>query len=196
VDKPGELKLVNPRTVWAHEAADFTPWLALEENIGKLADALDMELEVENTEVAVGPYSADILARDAFTGRYVVIENQLGKTDHDHLGKMITYAAALDASRLVLIATEFSEEHQKAFEWLNEHTTEDLGFYGVRLEVWRIDASRSSFRTAASTTPTTARRSQSCRARQIRSHHRTSCDGTTTTSFWNRPYLSSSGVPL
>jgi hypothetical protein len=158
MDKLGELKTVNPRIMWPHEAADFTPWLALEENIARLGEALGMELEVENTEVAVGPYSADIVARDTVTGRYVVIENQLGKTDHDHLGKLITYGAALDASSLVLIATNFSEEHQKAFEWLNEHASEDLGFFGVRLELWRIDESKPAIRFSVVSKPGTATR--------------------------------------
>ena len=84
----GELESVDVRRLWPHEAADFTPWLASEENISKLADALGLELEAEGTEVAVGPYSADILARDS-AGNYVVIENQLAKTNHDHLGKSI-----------------------------------------------------------------------------------------------------------
>jgi hypothetical protein len=130
----------------------------LEENIGRLGEALGMELEVENTEVAVGPYAADIVARDTVTGRYVVIENQLGKTNHDHLGKLITYGAALDASSLVLIATNCSEEHQKAFEWLNEHASENLGFFGVRLELWRIDESKPAIRFSVVSQPGTATR--------------------------------------
>lgn len=101
----GELKPISPRDHWAHEAVDFTPWLAKSENISRLSVALEMELKVESTEVAVGSYAADIVARDTVTGRYVVIENQLGKTNHDHLGKLITYGATLDASSLGLIAT-------------------------------------------------------------------------------------------
>ena len=119
---------------------------------------LGMELEVENTEVAVGPYSADIVAKDTATGRYVVIENQLGKTNHDHVGKLITYGATLDATSLVLIATDFSEEHQKAFDWLNEHSSEDLSFYGVRLELWKIDDSRPAVRFSLVSMPSTATR--------------------------------------
>ncbi len=142
----GKIEAVGARHVWADEAADFTPWLAEEKNIALLGEALGLELEVESTEVAVGPYSADILAKDTGTGRFVVIENQLAKTNHDHLGKAVTYASALDATAVVWIAPEFTEEHQKALEWLNDHTTEDLAFYAVLLEVWRIENSPPAVR--------------------------------------------------
>jgi hypothetical protein len=142
----GNINYIDVRTVWKNEASDITPWLAEEENIASLSDALGIELEVENTEVAVGPYSADILARDSGTGAYVVIENQLGKTNHDHLGKSITYAAVLDASAIVWVATEFSDEHRKALDWLNENSSDDLSFYGVRVELWQIDDSRPAIR--------------------------------------------------
>ena len=142
----GQIERRDVREVWANEAADFTPWLAQEENIALLGEALGVELEVENVEVAVGPYSADILAKNIGTGRYVVIENQLGKTNHDHLGKAITYGSVLDAGEVVWIATEFTEEHRKALEWLNDNTGDNLGFYGVQVELWRIDESRPAVR--------------------------------------------------
>ena len=106
----GELRSVDVRMHWTNEAAEFTPWLAAEDNIARLGQAIGIELEVESCEVAVGPYSADILARDSASGEFVVIENQLGKTDHDHLGKALTYSAVLDASTIVWIATEFTVE--------------------------------------------------------------------------------------
>ena len=112
----GTLKTITPRQKWNNEASDFTPWLA--NNIEALNKALGLELEIENTEVAVGPYSADILAKDTGTGKYVIIENQLEKTNHDHLGKAITYASVLDASSVIWVATNFTEEHQKALDWL------------------------------------------------------------------------------
>ena len=140
----GKLQLISPRKKWRNEAQDFTPWLA--DNIKELNEALGLELEVENTEVAVGPYSADILAKDTGTDRYVVIENQLGKTDHDHLGKSITYASVLDASTIIWIATDFSEEHKKSLDWLNDHTSDRLSFYGVQLELWQIDESKAAVR--------------------------------------------------
>lgn len=108
----GILKVVPPRQKWLSEARDFTPWLAA--NIGELNSALGLELEVERMEVAVGPYAADILAKDTATGKYVIIENQLEKTDHDHLGKAITYASVLDVSAVIWIATDFTEEHKKS----------------------------------------------------------------------------------
>ncbi|MBN1458879.1 MAG: DUF4268 domain-containing protein [Armatimonadetes bacterium] len=145
-DMLGNLKLADIRTLWPDEAADFTPWLARDENMAQLGEALGLELEVEHTEVAVGPYSADILARDSGSGDPVVIENQLGKTNHDHLGKAITYAAALGAGTVVWIASDFSEEHRRAVDWLNENGSGDVLFFGVRVELWRIDDSRPAVR--------------------------------------------------
>jgi hypothetical protein len=140
----GTLKTISARCKWQYEARDFTPWLA--DNIKELNAAIGIELEVENTEVAAGPYSADILAKDSGTNQFVVIENQLEKTNHDHLGKALTYASVLDASTVVWIATEFTEEHKKTLDWLNDHTTEVLSFYGVQLELWQIDDSKAALR--------------------------------------------------
>jgi len=140
----GKLMTITPRKKWNNEARDFTPWLA--NNINELSNTLGLELEVENTEVAVGPYSADILARDTGTGKYVIIENQLEKTNHDHLGKSITYASVLDASTIIWIATNFTEEHKKSLDWLNDHTTDEISFYGVQIELWQIDDSKAALR--------------------------------------------------
>ncbi len=142
--KLGELKPVPVRQFWTNEARDFTPWLA--QNIQSLNGALGLELEIESVEVACGPFSADILAKDAGTDQYVVIENQLEKTDHDHLGKAITYASVLNASAVVWVATTFTEEHKKALDWLNDHTTEEISFYGVQVELWQIDDSAPAVR--------------------------------------------------
>jgi uncharacterized protein DUF4268 len=142
----GSFSAVDVRLKWPDEAADFTPWLAQDENIALLGRAIGLELEVEKVEAAVGPYSADILAKDSGTGKYVIIENQLGKTNHDHLGKAITYGAVLDASAVVWIAKDFTEEHQRALDWLNDYTSDELSFYGVALELWRIDDSKPAVR--------------------------------------------------
>jgi uncharacterized protein DUF4268 len=135
----GKLKLVSTRQMWNSEPREFTPWLA--ENITELNLALGLELEIENIEVAAGPYSADILAKDTSDNRYVIIENQLEKTDHDHLGKAMTYASVLDASTIIWIATEFTPEHKKALDWLNDHTNDEISFFGVQIELWQIDNS-------------------------------------------------------
>jgi hypothetical protein len=142
----GNLVNVDVRTLWPNEASDFTPWLAAEANIARLGEAIGLELEVEHTEMAVGPYAADILARDSATGNYVVIENQLGKTDHDHLGKAITYAAALGARTVIWVAPAFTDEHRKAMEWLNDNSSDDLSFFGVQVELWSIDGSSPALR--------------------------------------------------
>lgn len=135
----GKIKTVPLRSIWKNEAYDFTPWLA--ENISEIGEVLGLELEFEDKEVSVGPYSADILAKDAGTGQYVVIENQLEKTNHDHLGKCITYSAVLNASAVIWIASDFTEEHKKALDWLNDHTSDEIAFYGIKIELIQIDNS-------------------------------------------------------
>lgn len=138
--KLGKLEVIDPRQVWQHEAYDFTPWLA--GNLTVLGESIgSMELELVDTEVSVGPYFADIIAEDSISERLVVIENQLQKTNHDHLGKCLTYAAVLGAKAIIWVATEFSEEHKKALDWLNDHTGEELSFIGLQLEVVRIEGS-------------------------------------------------------
>jgi hypothetical protein len=141
----GELKRKTLRTVWGHEGQEFTPWLARDENLARLSEAIGMDLQIERTEVPVGPYYADILAKDA-SGDYVVVENQFGKTDHDHLGKLITYGATLGAMAVVWVAEQFTDEHKKALDWLNDRTTDNLSLYAVQLEVLQIDNSRPAVR--------------------------------------------------
>ena len=139
--------------MWPNEATNFTPWLA--ENISELGEIIGMELEVVGHEVSVGPYSADILAKDINTEDYVVIENQLEKTNHYHLGKSITYASALGAKTIVWIATDFTEEHKKSLDWLNDNTNEDLAFWGIQLELWQISEDTASMRLNVVSTPST-----------------------------------------
>jgi hypothetical protein len=149
----GEMKRMKASELWRHEEREFTPWLATEDNFGRLADALGLELQIEGIEVPVGPFSADILAKDP-SDNFIVIENQFGKTDHDHLGKILTYAATLGATAVVWIAEGFTDEHRKAIEWLNEHTTEDLALYAVEIEVWQIDTSKPALRFNVLSQPT------------------------------------------
>jgi len=134
----GSLTPVDLRECWPREDSDFTPWLANEENITLLGDAIGAELEVKEQEASVGSFSADILCRDVTNDALVVIENQLEKTDHTHLGQLITYAAGLDAMTLVWVVKTFTEEHRAAIDWLNLHTDEEFHFFGVEVEVLRI----------------------------------------------------------
>jgi hypothetical protein len=136
----GLVKYLKLSQVWPHEERDFTPWLAQEPNLAALSKELGIELQFEQAEVPVGPYFADILAKDP-SGRYVVIENQFNKTNHDHLGKLIVYGATLGAATVVWIAEHFTEEHQRAIQWLNERTNDDLSLFAVQPRVFQIDNS-------------------------------------------------------
>jgi len=133
------------RTIWADEARDFTPWLARAENLAVLSEALGLGpdgLEIEATEVTLpgGGYHADILCRDTGSPESdrVLIENQFGKSDHDHLGKLLTYASGLQARTVVLIGEGIRPEHRAALDWLNSITSEDHHFFACELELWRI----------------------------------------------------------
>ncbi len=132
------MEQVDLREVWLSEPGDFTPWLAQDENISLLADTLGLDLEVEAEEKEVGPYRADIVCKDTTDGTLVLIENQLAKTDHTHLGQLMTYAAGLDAVTIVWIAERFTDEHRAALDWLNEITGEKVSFFGLEIELWRI----------------------------------------------------------
>ncbi len=135
------LNKVDLRTFWETEASDFTPWLAQEENIALLAETLDLGedgLEVEAQEKSVGPFRADILCKDTANGNWVLIENQLERTDHTHLGQLLTYAAGLNAVTIVWIAQRFTEEHRATLDWMNEITDDRFNFFGLEIELWRI----------------------------------------------------------
>jgi hypothetical protein len=137
----GRLSRVDVREVWAREAVGFTPWLAQEENLQILAETINMHLILEAREKHIGPFRADILARDVPTGHLVLIENQLERTDHGHLGQLITYAAGLKATAIVWVSTLFTDEHRAALDWLNEITNSNIAFFGLEMELWRIDDS-------------------------------------------------------
>lgn len=127
--------VADPRDVWPSESGDFTPWLA--ENIDLLADELGMTLTVTATEVFVGEFRLDIQAADE-DGRVVVIENQLERTDHSHLGQCLVSAAGLEASTVIWISRQFRDEFRRSFDWLNERTDMGVQFFGIEVGVVQI----------------------------------------------------------
>lgn len=137
------------RDYWAHEAQDFTPWLADQldaDGTSQLEDVLELDLDVLEREKRVGKYSIDLYAEIPEDNRKVVIENQLSDSDHDHLGKTIAYAAGVDADIIVWIAPKFNDEHRDAFQWLNNQSREGVDLFALRLEVWRIGDSKPAVR--------------------------------------------------
>lgn len=136
--KIGKLEKVDIRQLWNGEASDFTPWLAKQENMKLLGDEIGIELEVVQQEKNVGPFRADILCRSTIDDHNILVENQLEKTDHTHLGQILTYAAGLDAVTIIWIAKKFTEEHRAAIDWLNKITDEKFNFFGIEIEVYRI----------------------------------------------------------
>src|SRR5687767_12701248 len=134
----GRLERVDLRQCWSDEARDFTPWLAQEGNMALLGDTIGLELEVEAQEKNVGLFRADILCKDTITGHFVLVENQLERTDHLHLGQLLTYAAGLEAVTIVWVARQFTEEHRAALDWLNGITNTTINFFGLEIELWRI----------------------------------------------------------
>lgn len=137
----GTLKeITDLRKIWPHEALNFTPWVA--ENIDLLGDAVGLDITVEETESSVGDFNVDIYASETGTDRKIIIENQLEDTDHDHLGKLITYASGKSADVVIWIVRHAREEHKAAVEWLNEHTDENIGFFLCEIKLFQIGNSQ------------------------------------------------------
>ncbi len=126
------------RTVWPHEALDFTPWLSQDDNITLLADAIGIDITVDETESSVGDFNVDIFASETGTDRKIIIENQLEDTNHDHLGKLITYASGKSADIVIWVVKHAREEHKAAIEWLNNHTDDSVGFFLCEIKLYRI----------------------------------------------------------
>lgn len=135
----GKLKEIKDlRKVWPHEALDFTPWLAEDDNLALLADAVGLEITFDETESSVGDFNVDIYATETGTDRKIIIENQLEDTNHDHLGKLITYASGKSADIIIWVVKRAREEHRAAIEWLNNHTDEDIAFFLVEIKLYQI----------------------------------------------------------
>ena len=145
----GKIENVNVKDIWQNETFDFTPWLA--ENLDQLGEVLNLDLELDSTEVPVGNYRLDVLARDAINDAVVAIENQIADTDHRHLGQLLTYAAGTEASIVIWVATKFQEEHRAALDWLNQGTKDSIDFFGVEIGAAKIGDSLPAplFRLAA-----------------------------------------------
>jgi len=139
--KLGKIKQVDLKDVFEKEDKDFTPWL--NENLNILGEKLNIDIIDSNVEENVGNFSCDIIARDSDSNKIIIIENQFGTTDHDHLGKILTYAAGKQAGIIIWIAENFREEHKKALEWLNENVDPERGpsFFGIEIKLIKIEDS-------------------------------------------------------
>ena len=138
----GKMKRIHDlRTVWPHEANDFTKWLAEDVNLEELGSAVGIDIDLEERESSVGSFNVDLYATESGSGRKIIIENQLEDTNHDHLGKLITYASGKGAEVVIWIVKRARDEHRQAIEWLNQHTDSNIGFFLVEIELWQINDS-------------------------------------------------------
>ena len=132
-------RVSNLREVWPHEAHHFTHWVA-EEGLDLLSQELKLNgIEDPKCEEQVGDKQVDIFARERKTDRKIIIENQLEATNHDHLGKIVTYAAGKTADIVIWIAAKATDEYIKAVEWLNRRTDNNIDFYLIEIQIWKID---------------------------------------------------------
>jgi len=142
MEKIGRIERIDDlRTIWKNEEHDFSKWLAEPENLSQLSDIVGVSILLEERESPVGKFSVDLYATEEDSDRKIIIENQLEDTNHDHLGKIITYASGKEASLIVWIVKHAKEEHRKAVEWLNNHLDESIGIFLIEIELWKIDNS-------------------------------------------------------
>ena len=138
----GKIKRINDlRSIWHHEAKDFSTWLAQEDNLSQLSEAIGIDIVLEERESPVGNFNVDLYAFEDGTDRRIIIENQLEDTNHDHLGKLITYASGKGAEVIIWIVKRARDEHRQAIEWLNQNTGVKIGFFLVEIELWQINDS-------------------------------------------------------
>ncbi len=145
----GRLEAVGLRSGWSDEAAAFTPWLAEPENLELLGQELGLDLQLVEREMNVGRYWADMVCRNGEDGGYVLIENQLGRSDHKHLGQILTYVAGLNGSghsieAAVWICKDITDDHRAALDWLNETAGDACQFFAAKIELWRIGDSAAA----------------------------------------------------
>ena len=131
----GRLEPVAIRELWKHEERGFSAWL--EANLDVLSEAIGVQLSDPKRELLAGDFQCDLVAEDE-NGDRVIIENQLEATNHDHLGKVLTYLTNLDAKAAIWVSTAPRPEHIRAIQWLNEITPDNIAFYLVRLAAYRI----------------------------------------------------------
>jgi hypothetical protein len=131
----GRIQEVDLRSVWPHEAMSFTPWL--EENPEELGELLGLDLDLSK-EHPIGSFSLDLFGTDLNTGRRVIIENQLERSNHSHLGQLLTYAGGIRPQIVVWVAKEIRDEHRAALAWLNSVTDNETHFFGVEVKAVKI----------------------------------------------------------
>lgn len=134
-------KIKDLRSVWKNEPKNFSKWLSEEENLNLLGNEIGVDMTLDQLESRVGDFSVDILATEVDTNKKIIIENQLEDTNHDHLGKIITYASGKNAEIIIWIVKRAREEHRKAIEWLNDNIDSKISFFLVEIELWQIDNS-------------------------------------------------------
>tara|TARA_A100001035_G_scaffold118045_1_gene92707 strand:+ start:3444 stop:4394 length:951 start_codon:yes stop_codon:yes gene_type:complete len=138
MNKLEKITKVDLREAWPNEQYDFTPWLEKEENLNQLGNVLGIDLIFQNREVEVGTYKADIVCKDGYSDDNILIENQLEKTDHKHLGQISTYAAGIKAKTVIWIAEKFTDEHRAAIDWQNSITVDGYNYFGIEVEILKI----------------------------------------------------------
>ena len=139
----GRLESVEDlNAAWKNESSDFTPWL--QKNIDLLSSALGVDIQPDlEWEVRVGAFFLDLLGKESgYEGRPVIIENQLDRSDHSHLGQLLTYAAGKKGGVIVWVAKQIRAEHREALEWLNDATQDNIDFYGVEVQLVKIGPSQ------------------------------------------------------
>jgi hypothetical protein len=165
----GRIKTVDLRYVFENEASEFTPWL--EQNTELLSNAVGLDITEVKREFIVGNFSCDLIGIESNTENRIIIENQIELTNHDHLGKLITYAAGLDAKYVIWISKKLREEHQKALEWLNENC-EGISFFGVQISAIIIDDSKPAINFDVIVEPNTWGREVKQQSDQIDERHK------------------------